>query len=106
MRTQQKKVFLSGFGLIVCSAIFFSFNYGHQPKVKKLPIEKCFIVSDIHFNPFYGSSSKDSVLRNKLANSSLSQWKAYFESSPAQMAVNSNLLFQDANYAVLTIGFV
>ncbi len=61
---------------------------------------KCIIVSDIHFNPLYGSQL-DTALKKKLKKASLDEWKKYFESSTAQMSINSGLLFNDANYGIL-----
>jgi sphingomyelin phosphodiesterase acid-like 3 len=88
--------------LVLLSVAIFSFTR-HIAKVAIKPgISKCLVVSDIHFNPLFGSSEKDSVLKKKLATWSFNDWKKYFESTPAEMELDSTLLFKDANYAVLT----
>jgi len=66
--------------------------------------EKCLIVSDIHFAPLYGSM--DPSLQSKLEKASYNEWKKYFNSNPAQMALNARLYGQDANYAVLISGLI
>jgi sphingomyelin phosphodiesterase acid-like 3 len=82
-------------GLLILSNLVSSFNSFSQVTAKK-----CLIVSDIHFDPLFGSHS-DTVLRRKLERSSFDEWKKIFESSTAQMTINAGLLFQDANYGVL-----
>ncbi len=89
---------------VACLIIFFSPIFsvaGYCQTINKSgAIEKCFIVSDIHFNPLYGAS-KDTSLKRKLQKASFEEWKKYFESTPAQATINKTLLFQDANYAIL-----
>jgi len=77
------------------------FTYFPKKAIKAPLTQKCLIVSDIHFNPFYGTTTGDSVLEKKLINSSFAEWKQYFEGFAPQMAINTNLLFKDANYGVL-----
>ncbi|MDR3696081.1 metallophosphoesterase [Mucilaginibacter sp.] len=73
----------------------------------KAPLtQKCLIVSDIHFNPFYGTTTGDSVLAKKLISSSYAEWKQYFEGFAPQTAINTNLMFKDANYGVLQSALV
>jgi len=86
------------FLLVALSLRFTHFSGG----VVKAPLsQKCLIVSDIHFNPFYGTSLNDTALKKKLINASFAEWKQYFEGFPPQMAINASLLFKDANYGVL-----
>jgi len=80
--------------------LLFSFAGYSQTANKKTETEKCFIVSDIHFDPLYGAH-KDTALRRKLQKASLDEWKKSFESSSAQMTINASLLYQDANYGVV-----
>jgi sphingomyelin phosphodiesterase acid-like 3 len=88
------------FFCLILSLLFFS-NTGYSQTInKQAAIKKCLIVSDIHFSPLFGTP-KDTVLRKKLETASFEEWKKIFEGSARQMAVNSNLLFQDANYGVL-----
>ncbi len=82
------------------SLLLFSISGYSQTINKQAAIKNCLIVSDIHFSPLFGTP-KDTALRKKLETSSFEEWKKVFESSDRQMAVNSNLLFQDANYGVL-----
>jgi sphingomyelin phosphodiesterase acid-like 3 len=83
------------FILLFFLSLIFSFNSYAQA-----PAQKCLIVSDIHFNPLYGTPT-DTALKRKLQNSSIDKWKGFFESSAPQMTVNSSLLYQDANFGVL-----
>jgi sphingomyelin phosphodiesterase acid-like 3 len=87
------------FSLILCLSIFSIAGYP-QTINKQTAIKNCLIVSDIHFSPLFGTP-KDTTLKRKLETSSFEEWKKIFESSDRQMTVNSNLLFQDANYGVL-----
>jgi hypothetical protein len=87
--------------LLIFSATLISFTEFSKTAVKAPLTRKCLIVSDIHFNPFYGATTGDSVLKKKLINSSYTEWKQYFEGFAPQMAINTNLLFKDANYGVL-----
>ncbi len=64
------------------------------------PIEKCLIVSDIHFSPLYGAKN-DTAFRHKLEKSSPAEWQKYFEMFKPAMTLDPSLLGQDANYAVL-----
>ncbi|HEY0244553.1 MAG TPA: metallophosphoesterase, partial [Mucilaginibacter sp.] len=61
---------------------------------------KCLIVSDIHFSPIFGTTASDS-LKQWLDKASFSEWISYFKRTPAQMQLNSNLYYQDSNYAEL-----
>ncbi|BAU54248.1 metallophosphoesterase [Mucilaginibacter gotjawali] len=90
-----------GLGFLVLSATVLSFTRISGTTAKAPLTQKCLIVSDIHFNPFYGTTVGDSVLKKKLENASFAEWKQYFEGFAPQMAINSNLLFKDANYGVL-----
>jgi sphingomyelin phosphodiesterase acid-like 3 len=91
------------FGLALCLAIFsatvLSFAFSAKTTNKAALTQKCLIVSDIHFDPMYGST--DTSLKGKLTASPVEEWKKYFEGSPAQMALDASLLGKDANYAVL-----
>jgi sphingomyelin phosphodiesterase acid-like 3 len=62
--------------------------------------EKCFIISDIHFDPIFGAHN-DTILYKKLQSASINEWKKLFENSAAQMTVNTTLLGKDANYGIL-----
>lgn len=87
---------------IACSAAFLiSFKPQRSLVTNLLPIQKCLIISDIHFNPIYGFTEKDTVLKNKLANSSYDEWVKYFEATPAQMKLDGTLMLKDSNYALL-----
>ena len=80
--------------------LVFSVNGYSQTTNKASTTKKCLIVADIYFDPLYGSHS-DSALKRKLGNTSFEEWKIFFESSKAQMTVNTSLLFRDANYGIL-----
>jgi len=67
---------------------------------KPVTTEKCFILSDIHFDPLWGAH-RDTALYQKLVNLPVEQWKALFETQKKQTTVNSDLLGKDANYGVL-----
>ena len=86
--------------LLVLLNLIFSIVGFAQTKGKAGATGKCLIVSDIHFNPLYGAQL-DTALKKKLKKAPLDEWKKYFESSAAQMSINSGLLFNDANYGVL-----
>jgi len=85
--------------LTILSIAFSSVCYSQTVK-KEDAIKQCLVVSDIHFSPLYGTP-KDTALRRKLETGGFEVWKKTFESSDRQMAVNANLLYQDANYGVL-----
>jgi sphingomyelin phosphodiesterase acid-like 3 len=85
--------------LLIFSGAVISIASRSKTVNKQEPPSKCLIVSDIHFNPMYGSS--DTAIKGKLARSSFEEWKKYFESSAPQMTVNASLLYMDANYGVL-----
>jgi sphingomyelin phosphodiesterase acid-like 3 len=87
--------------LIVVFAMMVAFTQPGRKNAGNDQSRKCLIVSDIHFSPLFGSSEKDTVLKRKLEHWSFDEWKKYFESTPAEMKLDSTLLFQDANYAVL-----
>ena len=86
---------------LVLSIIIFSFTFRGQKPVAATETRNCLIVSDIHFNPLFGSSEKDTALKRKLLAWSLDNWKVYFEGIKAEMQLDSNMLFKDANYAIL-----
>lgn len=100
MRNINARLFCPAISLLVLLNLFFSFAGYAQNKNRAGVVGKCLIVSDIHFNPLYGSQM-DTVLKKKLKKASLDEWKKYFESSTAQMAINAGLLFNDANYGIL-----
>ncbi|MDF2432778.1 MAG: sphingomyelin phosphodiesterase acid-like 3 [Mucilaginibacter sp.] len=85
--------------LMIVAATILSFAFSVKTIHKPVTTQKCLIVSDIHFDPMYGST--DTSLKRRLAASSVAEWKKYFESSPAQMTLDASLLGKDANYAVL-----
>lgn len=87
--------------VIAFSALLISFKKNARPVNTAGTIQKCLIVSDIHFSPLYGASLNDSTLKRKLEHENFDEWKTYFEGFAPQMALNANLLGQDANYAVL-----
>ena len=101
MKNIKLSLIITAFGLIIFSAFCLSFKQRSNPISSAAATQKCLIVSDIHFSPLYGASTTDTVLRRKLEHSNFDEWKALFESSAPQMALNANLLGQDANYAVL-----
>ena len=86
---------------LVLSIIIYSFTSRRQRPVAAADTRSCLIVSDIHFSPLFGSSEKDTALKRKLLAWSLDNWKVYFEGKPAEMQLDSNMLFKDANYAIL-----
>ena len=89
-------------------AAFIAFNFlnmvspftGYSQTVKEGSYEKCFIVSDIHFDPLLGAHN-DTGLYKKLERASIGEWQNIFESSKPEMTVNTALLGKDANYGVL-----
>ena len=88
----------------ICFAFLFlviSFNGYPQTSVKAGTTKKCFIVSDIHFDPLFGAH-KDTALYKKLESLPVSEWQKLFGGSVLQTTVNSDLLGKDANYGVLT----
>jgi hypothetical protein len=87
--------------LVSISAFLISFKQKTNSINRKESAQKCLIISDIHFNPLYGTSLNDTVLKRKLEYANFDEWKAYFEGFTPQMSLNTNLLYQDANYAVL-----
>jgi sphingomyelin phosphodiesterase acid-like 3 len=94
-----KKHFINlAIGLFIFFNLAFSFTCYSQTKITAN--KKCIIVSDIHFDPLYGSK-KDSALKRKLIAASFDEWKRHFENSAPQMKLDASLLFKDANYAVL-----
>ncbi|HEY8781274.1 MAG TPA: metallophosphoesterase [Mucilaginibacter sp.] len=86
--------------LLLVLNLLFSFTGYSQTVNKVAAVKKCLIVSDIHFDPLFGAH-RDTALKRKLEKSSFDEWKKYFESSNAQITINANLLYQDANYGVL-----
>jgi len=82
-------------GLLILLSLILSFSCFSQVTTKK-----CLIVSDIHFDPLFGSHI-DTALKRKLERSSFDEWKKIFESSAAQKTINATLLYQDANYGIL-----
>ena len=85
--------------LLIFSASAISIASRSKTENKQDPTKKCLIVSDIHFNPLYGSM--DTGLRRKLSHSSFEEWKKYFEGFAPQTAISSSLLYMDANYGIL-----
>jgi len=106
MKNIKITVITACLGPIIFSAFFLSFKPGSDPINSVSATQKCLIVSDIHFSPLYGASVTDTVLKRKLQHSNFDEWKAYFEGFAPQMALNANLLGQDANYAVLQAALV
>ncbi len=100
MKNIKTRFFGPAVSLMVLLNLVFSIRGYAQTANKVAAIEKCLIVSDIHFNPLYGAQL-DTALKKKLKNASLDEWKKYFESSDVQMAINASLLFNDANYGIL-----
>jgi hypothetical protein len=88
--------------LLLTSVTIFAFTRHKAAQPRRIAASKCLIVSDIHFSPLFGSSEKDSVLKRNLERWSFEEWKKYFENTPAEMQLDSTLLFKDANYAVLS----
>ena len=80
MKLIKKHFSALGLGFLVLLATILSFTRISGTTGKALVTQKCLIVSDIHFNPFYGTSVGDSVLKKKLENASFAEWKQYFES--------------------------
>ncbi len=99
MKNIKDHSFRLSVGLLILMNLFFSVSCYSQT-VKEGATEKCLIVSDIHFNPLYGTP-KDTTLKRKLLTSSIDEWKTYFENSAAQSNINATLLYQDANYGIL-----
>jgi|GEM_PF-978726 len=100
----MKNIKISVFAFcLVLAGIFVCCSFKQKGPVAETAgsIQKCLIVSDIHFSPLYASTENDTVLKKKLSTSSFDQWIQYFESTPAQMALDTTCLGQDANYAVL-----
>ena len=62
--------------------------------------QKCFIISDIHFDPLFGAHG-DTALYKKLQTTATGSWKQLFDGSALQTTVNTTLLGKDANYGVL-----
>ena len=100
MKSIKIPIIIASLGLIFLSAFLISFRRIKRPESAGAT-QKCLIVSDIHFSPLYGTPLKDTILKRKLEHASFDEWKAYFEGFAPQMALNANLLGQDANYAVL-----
>jgi len=88
------------FSLLILLNLVFSVAVYARAAKKEGVIEQCLIVSDIHFSPLYGTPN-DTALRRKLETGGFEVWKKTFEGSGRQMAVNANLLYQDANYGVV-----
>jgi predicted MPP superfamily phosphohydrolase len=101
MRNLKKYIFTLFTSLAIISGLFFSFTSNRQRTGNKEDEKRILIVSDIHFNPFSGTSLNDTALKSKLIRSSFDEWKRLFDSIPAQKTITANLLGQDANYAVL-----
>jgi len=80
--------------------IVFAFAFISCYAQTKGKTKKCFIVSDIHFDPLFGVHS-DTLMYKNLQKTSIEDWKKLFESSAAQLTVNTTLLGKDANYGIL-----
>jgi hypothetical protein len=100
MKNTTIPVFVTALCLVACAALLISFKQSTAP-VKPVAAEKCIIISDIHFSPIYASTEKDTVLKRKLEHSTYEEWIKYFEGTPAQMELDSTLMFKDSNYALL-----
>jgi len=100
MKNIEARFHAPAVSLLVLLNLVFSIACYSQTTGKVAATGKCLIVSDIHFNPLYGSQM-DTALKKKLKKASLDEWKRYFEGSTAQMSINSGLLFNDANYGIL-----
>jgi len=87
-------------GLLIALSFFYAVACYSQTVKRHETVKKCLIVSDIHFDPLFGSHG-DTVLKRKLQNASFEEWKQSFESSDPQMMINASLLYQDANYGIL-----
>jgi hypothetical protein len=94
------KNFKSYFSSLALGFLIFSFTCYSQTVKNEGEIKKCFIVSDIHFDPLFGAHN-DTALYKKLERSSFDEWKKLFEGSKSQMTINIGLLGKDANYGVL-----
>jgi sphingomyelin phosphodiesterase acid-like 3 len=81
-------------------AIVFTFAVTSTYAQTNYATQKCFIISDIHFDPLSGAHN-DTLLYKKLQTASVEEWKKSFESSASQMTVNTTLLGKDANYGIL-----
>jgi sphingomyelin phosphodiesterase acid-like 3 len=80
--------------VIILNLFFSAASYAQTAK------EKCFIVSDIHFDPMYNVHS-DSTLKRKLLNTPAEQWAKLFEGSDMAMTMDAGLINKDANFGVL-----
>ncbi len=83
--------------IITLSLIFSVFTSFSQSNLKT---EKCFIISDIHFDPLF-ENHKDTSLYNKMVNTPITKWSELFENQTQQSFISSSLLGKDANYAIL-----
>lgn len=101
MKKINLKLLTATICLLICTVAFVSFKRNAGSTKAAIPVQKCLIVSDMHFSPIYASTENDTVLKKKLENSSYDEWIKYFESTPAQMALDSTLMFKDSNYALL-----
>ena len=99
MQNIKKHFWSLAIAALIFSGAVISIAFRSKTIDKQVPAQKCIIISDIHFNPMYGSG--DTAIKGKLARSTFDEWKKYFESSAAQMTVNASLLYMDANYGVL-----
>jgi hypothetical protein len=82
--------------IIALTLIFSVFTSFSQCNLKT---EKCFIISDIHFDPLFGNH-KDTSLYNKMVNTPITKWSELFENQTQQNFISSSLLGKDANYAI------
>jgi sphingomyelin phosphodiesterase acid-like 3 len=105
MKNKNSRYFALTFAFLIILTLIFSFRPANKISWHQAATAKCLIISDMHFNPLYGSSESDTVLKKKLENSTFDEWKTYFESSKAEMTLDSTLFFKDANYAVLQSAF-
>jgi sphingomyelin phosphodiesterase acid-like 3 len=96
-----KKPFIT----LVFGVLVFSFTCYSQSVNKTGLVKKCLIVSDIHFDPLWGTPN-DTALKRKLINASLIEWQKSFENSKTQTVLDASLLGKDANYAVLRSALV
>jgi hypothetical protein len=87
---------------LIAALLFISLaiSFAANAQTKDGPVEKCLIISDIHFDPMYGAKC-DTAFRHKLEKSSPADWQKYFEKSGPAMTLDPSMLGQDANYAVL-----
>ena len=98
MKNIKTQIKIFSFGVLIFLNLGTSVHF--QKPQNETGTNKCFIVSDIHFDPLFGAHN-DTALYRKLTLSSLKEWKKLFENSPLEATVNVGLLGKDANYGLL-----